>query len=241
LVLLVVAGALIARGWRTAGFSREVSPLALLTERLAQVPGFQIQRLARGSGWVDAIFDRTPEWTHPGLVVFYGATQPLLPAAIADNTSIPLMRAVAVWRAVGWFLLVIPLLYGMVAATTKRGFRQRGVAFLAVVTLLTTIIAAYWGGGDQWDNPRYRSAFLPAQAVFAAWAWLEAKRRGSPWLLRVGWLVGGVTLCLLAWYVGRYYPTPRLGLVPTLAAAAAFVALSLVVWTVRDLRRARPA
>jgi hypothetical protein len=39
--------------------------------------------------------------------------------------------------------------------------------------------------------------------------------------------------------MGRYYQTPRLSLVPTLAAAAAFVVLSLGVWTVRDLRRAR--
>ncbi len=239
LVLVLVAGALSVRGWRTTAVDGDRSFLAVLSSRLAMVPSFQIERLEQGSGWVAAIFDRTPDWTHPGLVIFYGVTQPLLPAALADNTSIPLMRGVAVWRAAGWFLLAIPLVYGMLAAATREGRRQRGVPFLAIVTLLTTIVAAYWGGGDQWDNPRYRSAFLAAQAVFAAWAWLEARRRGSPWLVRVGWLMGGVTLCLLTWYVGRYYQTPRLSLVPTLALAVAFVALSLGVWAVRDLRRAR--
>ncbi len=240
LLLAVLAGILSVRGWQTTAVGRDRSLLTVLTERLSKVPEFQLERLEQGSGWVAAIFERTPAWTHPALAIFYGVTQPLLPAALADNTSIPLMRAVAVWRALGWFLLSIPLVYGMLAAMTRQSWRQRGVAFLAIVILLTTIIAAYWGGGDQWDNPRYRSGFLPAQAVFAAWAWLEARRRRSPWLGRVAWLESGVTICLLTWYAGRYFHTPRLSLFPTLAVAAAFVALSLVVWTVRDLRRARP-
>lgn len=241
LLLVVVAGALSVRGWRTTEGEGDTSLLAVLSSRLSMVPEFQIGRLERGSAWVQAIFERTPAWAHPALAIFYGVTQPLLPAALADNTSIPLMRSIAVWRALGWFLLSIPMVYGLLAAATRTGWRQPGVAFLAVVTLLTTVVAAYWGGGDQWDNPRYRSVFLAAQAVFAAWAWLEAQRRTSPWLLRVAWLMGGITLCLLSWYVGRYYDTPRLSLFPTLAVAAGFVVLSLGVWTVRDVRRRRPA
>ena len=239
LLLGIVAGALSVRGWQTTATGRDKSLLAVLTARLSMAPEFQIERLEQGSGWVEAIFERTPDWAHPGLVVFYGVTQPLLPAAVADNTSVPLMRGVAIWRAAGWFLLSIPILYGLLAAVAG-GWRQRGVALLAILTLLTTLVAAYWGGGDQWDNPRYRSAFLAAQAVFAAWAWLEARRRDSPWLKRVAWLVSGVTLCLLSWYLGRYYQTPRLSLFPTLSVAAAFVMLSLVAWAVMDIRRARP-
>jgi 4-amino-4-deoxy-L-arabinose transferase-like glycosyltransferase len=239
LLLAVLAGSLSVRGWQTTAVGRDRSLLTVLTERLSKVPEFQLERLEQGSGWVAAIFERTPDWTHPALAIFYGVTQPLLPAALADNTSIPLMRGVAVWRATGWFLLTVLLVYGMLVAATREGWRQRSVAFLAIVTLLTTIVAAYWGGGDQWDNPRYRSAFLAAQAVFAAWAWYAARERKSPWLFRVAWLMGGVTVCLLTWYVGRYYQTPRLSLFPTLALAAVFVVLSLAVMFLRDAVRAR--
>ncbi len=240
LLLGIAAAALSARAWSTIVDTPRASPLDLITWWLTSGAEFQIERLELASGWVEAIFRVTPVWLHPALVVFYGVTQPLLPAAIMDNTSVPLMRGVAVWRALGWFLLLIPLTYGALAALASReGRRQHGIVFLAAFILITTVLVAYRGGGDQWDNPRYRSAFLSIQAVFAAWAWLEARRRGSPWLWRVAWVGSGVTLCLLSWYAGRYYQTPRLSLVPTLGVAAAFVVISFGVWVAGDHRRSR--
>ena len=125
-----------------------------------------------------------------------------------------LPRALGVLRGLGWFALLPFLVYAPFAAVRSAGWRslQTYVAFL---TWLVAIGAAYRLAGDQWDNPRARTVFLAAQAAIAGWAWFQARQSRSPWLRRVAVVVGVSTLVFLQWYAGRYYQTPRLNLYST--------------------------
>ncbi len=244
LVLLVgvaIGSGLAIRSWSTLPDAPE-APLEVAMWRMTEAASYQMARLRTASGWVQEILARTPSWAHTPLIVFYGISQPLLPAAIADNTSVPLMHATAVLRSLGWFLLLTVLIYGIGAALLSRHVDKRSEVILySVLVVAIVLLASYVGGGDQWDNPRYRSTFLVLEAGLASWAIVRARREGMRGLGRVFWIIGLVNLCLLTWYLGRYLGTPILGLYPTLALTAVLVLLSLAGMFLRDLWKARRA
>jgi hypothetical protein len=63
------------------------------------------------------------------------------------------------------------------------------------------IIASARAGGDLWDNPRYRTIFLPWLTFITAWAW---KYRGK-WLYRLLIMEGIFIAFFTEWYLARYY------------------------------------
>ena len=75
-----------------------------------------------------------------------------------------------------------------------------GLSLLAWGSIL---IASFRGGGDAWDNPRYRVTWIGLQAALAAWVWVTQKQDGSPWLRRVLVGVGLIFLWFVPWYLGR--------------------------------------
>jgi hypothetical protein len=70
---------------------------------------------------------------------------------------------------------------------------------------ITILIASFRGGGDQYDNPRYRVTFIGLQAILVAWALFEQRRAEDPWLRRalVGLLL--VLIWFIPWYIRRRY------------------------------------
>ena len=81
-----------------------------------------------------------------------------------------------------------------------------------IVLLLFFILSLVWifvssarAGGDQWDNPRYRSLFLVWMAFLAGWSWVETQRRRSPWLWRLLLLEVVYIGFFIHWYLSRYY------------------------------------
>lgn len=212
--------------------------LSVVTRWLTESALFQLRVVTQGSGWAEKIFATAPEWTHMPLATAYGLTQPLLPSALADHTGAPIWQAIAIWRALGWTLLIPLLLYGSVAALRGVGWR-RMETFLVLVVWLGILIASYRAAGDQWDNPRYRAIFLAPQAALAGWAWAKSRAQDSPWLARTFTLVGVVLLIFFHWFAGRYYLTPRLDLYVTLGVMFAAAAALLVYWTWADRRQIR--
>jgi hypothetical protein len=104
-----------------------------------------------------------------------------------------------VWRALGWTLVLALLLYATyLAIRHKQLFKLPGV--LLAANWFVVLVASYRGGGDLWDNPRYRSAFAGVQLMLAAWAWVQAREQKDPWLRRA---IGGV-VCMVAWFVPWY-------------------------------------
>ncbi|MFP3854726.1 MAG: ArnT family glycosyltransferase [Anaerolineales bacterium] len=235
-LLLFIGLALSVQAWSGIQGLPEGGIFGVLVSWLTEGAAFQLTQLEEGSGWVQKMFDLTPAWSHAPLATFYGLTLPFLPAALADNSGAPIWQAIAIFRSVGWYALLPALIYGTLAAFTAR--KQRSLLLLlALVVWSGAVLASYRAGGDLWDNPRYRTAFISLQAVLVAWAWVTARNRASPWLRRWYVTILGACAIFLHWYVGRYYGTPRLNLNLTLALTAAFVVLYLAVNWWRDSRQ----
>jgi hypothetical protein len=165
---------------------------------IVQSARWQAYVSAHASGWVARQFRRMPLWGQIPFLLAYGAVRPLLPAAIFAD-GLPLWRVVAVWRALGWTVVLALLLYASyLAIRHKQLLKLPGV--LLVANWFVVLVASYRGGGDLWDNPRYRSAFAGVQIMLAAWAWVRSRETKDPWLRRA--LVGVV--CLVAWFVPWY-------------------------------------
>ncbi len=65
-----------------------------------------------GSGWVNKMVEEFGrQWRTP-FILGYGIAQPVLPAAIADATK-PIWWGIAIFRALGWYLLALFLVYGI--------------------------------------------------------------------------------------------------------------------------------
>ncbi|MDH3942494.1 MAG: glycosyltransferase family 39 protein [Anaerolineae bacterium] len=156
------------------------------------------------SGWIQRTFERLPEgmeWVQIPFLVLYGVFRPLLPASFFDG--IPLLRAVAIWRALGWTALLALLFYATFMAV--RSLRKEGVTFTILLLIWALILAASLrGGGDQWDNPRYRSAFAALQVGAAAWALFQRRETNDPWFRRA--VVGTIVMVVwfVPWYLRRY-------------------------------------
>ncbi|GAP13937.1 hypothetical protein LARV_01696 [Longilinea arvoryzae] len=188
-LILLLAGAVVAVGsW----------------EWLSGSGTWDIQLLQVGSGMVDKRLGELPMALRLPFVIAYGVAQPVLPAAVADVT-VPLRQAISILWAVGWYALAPLLVFGLfIVWRAQPETDQRVLVWLALSAMLWTFISAARGGGDQWDNPRYRTLFLPWMALLAGWAWQWARERHNPWL----WRTYAVALIFMAafmlWYLGRY-------------------------------------
>ena len=159
----------------------------------------------QSSGWVQKIIKEAGESFRVPFIVAYGLAQPVLPAAIAEPT-IPLWRLIMVPRAAGWYLLAPVFIYGLFSAFKALPKRDRWIwLWTGAFLLLWLLLSSYRAGGDAWDNPRYRTAFLPWFALLAGWAVLQAIDHRDVWLAR--WLlVEAIFLGFFTnWYFSRYY------------------------------------
>lgn len=218
-VLLGAAALLIAAGvWLSwSGFAPEgiSNPFELVTWWVKKSADWQAHLTESASGWVQKIFGSSPDWMHFPMLLAYGIVQPFLPAALSDFTGAAVWRAIAVWRAVGWTLLLPVLVYAplralrQVAGGGREGLDTRRLVLgLSLIVWIGVLVAAYRGGGDQWDNPRYRAAFIGLQAGLAAWALVEQRRKADPWLRRALVGLGLVLSWFLPWYLRRYIFLP---------------------------------
>ena len=205
-IALVIAGLVFIAGMYLLawGLEREQafgsSPLGIILNWSREAVKWDTYQLVRSSGWVQKLFNEMPASLHPLFVMVYGVTQPVLPATLIEPTT-PLIRALMIFRALGWYALVPLLFYAPFAISRMpQGSARRLWYWLTAVTWLWIIVAALRGGADQWDNPRYRAILIAVQALVAGFAWVHRDR----WLLR--WLaVEAVFLVIFTqWYLSRY-------------------------------------
>jgi hypothetical protein len=168
---------------------------------------FQSYMLGRSSGIFQSLVDSIGEQWSWLVVLVYGIAQPVLPAIVGDPDAATIMRIIGLLRAIGWYALVLFLIYGTFGVLRSRQeFRRFQLLWISVVSWAWAMVSALNAGADQWDNPRYRVILLTWQVILAAWAWEWARLRRDAWLWR--WLfVEAVFVGLFTeWYVGRYYP-----------------------------------
>jgi hypothetical protein len=178
------------------------SPLAMFAFWIEISARWQARLTTESSGWVQRIFDSTPEAFNLPFLLVYGILRPFLPAQLTAF-SIPIWWSVGMWRALGWALALPLLAYAPIRAlraTDKRSL----LLGLSLAVWLTLLIAAFWGGGDQWDNPRYRVSFIALQVPLAAWVVAEQLRQPDPWMRRGITAVGLALLWFVPWYLRRY-------------------------------------
>jgi hypothetical protein len=138
-------------------------------------------------------------------IIAYGLAQPVLPATIV-YPGILMTRAVAVFRAMGWYLLVPLMVTGFISLFNHKDKKKKRIMLLFFILITVwTIISSARAGGDQWDNPRYRSIFLVWMALTAGWAWIETITKHSFWLWRLLLVEIIYTSTFVQWYLNRYY------------------------------------
>lgn len=205
LLLLVVVGlAGLYVALREVVPARITNPIAMLNWWLHKSASFQAYASRHASGWMQKIFKFTPEWSHLPMLLAYGVVQPFLPAALVASSQAPVWRAVAIWRAAGWTLLLGILAFAPFHALRRNGERSLVRVFTLVVWLVI-LVAAYRGGSDMWDNPRYRAIFISLQAALAARIIVEENRTRDPWLRRSLLCAAAILAWFFPWYLQRYY------------------------------------
>jgi hypothetical protein len=175
------------------------SPLAMAAYWLELSARWQARQTVAASGVLQSVLERTPEWFALPFILGYGVLRPLLPAQLIAGGN-PLWWSIGVWRSAGWTVLLASILLSPLFL--RRAAALRWGVFLAAAASL--LIAAYWGGGDQWDNPRYRASLLALQVSLAAWTWSAQAERRSPWVRRALGAALAVLLWIALWYLRRY-------------------------------------
>jgi len=226
-------------GW-TVLFSLAIGIGALSWGWLKDVMQWDILLAYRGSGWIEKIFDSTPEWVHAPFIIGYGLFQPVLPAAIVDPAPW-IWRIVGIIRGLGWYSLLPFLLYGLFMVWKIEDKKKKYLfIWLTLAIWGWTLLSSARAGGDQWDNPRYRMILLPWMSILTAWGISWVRARKSKWLGR--WLiVEGIFLVFFTqWYVSRY--TGIFGRIPFGLMIALIVGLSggvMIVGWLTDRKRAK--
>ena len=176
-----------------------------------------------------------PEWTHLLLILAYGSIQPFLPAALIAGSLAKIWWVIAIWRAIGWFLLFPALVYAFVPAIKNKADN----GFTLVLNLIVwagILIAAFRSGGDLWDNPRYRAAFVGLQIAIASWAVITSRSTNDRWLKRIYISIILILIWFLPWYLFRYYginwPVTDLYLTIALGIGTAFIYI-ILDWYIR--------
>jgi hypothetical protein len=188
-----------------------VGSLTFFRPWLGQVLRWDAHLTVLRSGMVQFLLEGLPDGLKFPFILIYGLLQPVLPAAVAVPGP-AIWKSISIFRALGWYALLPLLLYAIFRVWKAEPIeRRRWLGVFLVAVLAWVLIASARAGGDQWDNPRYRTIFLPWMALLAGWGLDFAARTKDRWLGR--WLaVEGVFLLFFTeWYVSRYYVIiPRL-------------------------------
>ena len=79
------------------------------------------------------------------------------------------------------------------------------ILWLSVLAWTWILLAALRGGGDQWDNPRYRTILFLWQAILAGYVWVWWRETGNAWFLRLIAMEVVFVVIFTQWYASRYF------------------------------------
>lgn len=205
-------------------------PLANLLTWLQYAARWGLYELKRTSDGLQPLFDVLPEGLHLPLVTAFGVAQPFLPAALT-NLSLWPVTFINIFRSLGWYLL-LPFLVFAPFLWRKLPKEERSAwGWLCLAVWVWILMASFRGGGDQWDNPRYRLILFLFQAVLAGQVWVRWRAGEAPWLGRLLAIELWGLLVFLYFYLGRYsnWNLPRLSL--PLAAGLALAGTAFILAT----------
>jgi hypothetical protein len=170
---------------------------------------WNVYKVEAESGWVQKLFDEMPQWLRLPFVMMYGALQPVLPAIFIAPTTI-VWRIIGILRAVGWYAILPALILSPMAGAGAGGEKKRAERSRSIILWLSFVIwgwvlfTALRGGGDLWDNPRYRTILFMWQAVLAGYVWVWWRETRNAWVLRVIAMELVFVAFFGQWYANRY-------------------------------------
>jgi hypothetical protein len=179
-------------------------PFAVIGAWIKEATKWSLHTTRQASGIVQLVFESIPSWLHLPFLAIYGIAQPVLPAALIEDSN-SLWRVIGVTRSLGWYALLPLLMYALFAARRNAETHQRRFwLWMFAVVWAWVIIASVRGGGDQWDNPRYRDILLVFQSYLAVYAWRQFRASGDRWLWRILAIEIVSVLIFTNWYLWRY-------------------------------------
>jgi len=204
----------------------DTSPLHVINDWLKSAVKWDVYQLERGSGWVQKIFDEGPIWIRLPFVAIYGIFQPVLPATFIHPTK-PIWIIIGLLRALGWYTLLPMLILSFVAAAGSGSRKTRNlILWLSLLAWVWILLAALRGGGDLYDNPRYRTILFLWQSILAGNVWVWWRETRNVWFTRILACEVVFLLVFTQWYASRYIKFG--GQLPF----AAMIALILGMWGV---------
>jgi 4-amino-4-deoxy-L-arabinose transferase-like glycosyltransferase len=225
---MIVVLSFLLMAWAVGGSLQVKSgPLGTLANWMHYTVQFDSQKLEQDSGWVKTIFSNIPVSLHLPAIISYGIIQPVLPAAIGDPAVWP-MQVLGILRGIGWYALLPLLIYAIYPIWRMTNKRDRlAWLWLWLVVWVWIIISAARGGGDQWDNPRYRTILLVFEAILASKVILIQMQTHERWLGRFLAIESVFVVCFSVWTWTRYDTNPYL--LPLGATLVVFLGASLII------------
>ena len=231
--VLVLAGVWVAWQGYAPQSKRNVFSVAAWWFKISA--GMQARTSILDSGWMQSILESLPAWLHFPFLTLYGVLRPLLPAALVDISGTAFWQTIAIWRALGWTVLLAFLIVAPIMAF--RRIKNEDVQTIRLARGLTLVvwagilIASMRAGADLWDNPRYRAMFSGLQIALAAWVWVQYREKHDPWLKHILITLGLILIWFIPWYVHRYFPFswPLAGFFQTVAAGLISVGIYFLI------------
>jgi len=203
--VFLLALVMLAASWDTLVAARGGGIFGIIGGWVRGTAKWNAYLLGRSSGIVQLLFQALPPALAMPFVTIYGVLQPVLPAAIFEPT-VPFWQILGIIRALGWYLLLPFVAFAPFAAWTlpATGSHRRQWLWLSLVVWGWIIIAAVRGGGDQWDNPRYRVILMAWMAMLAAQAYFRVRTPAGRWFWRILVVEATILLVFGHWYSWRY-------------------------------------
>jgi hypothetical protein len=234
-IVFIVGLFLLSSGLNRSGNLGGGAPLRVINNFIRSAVKWDVYKLERGSGKVQRLFEQMPESLRLPFVTVYGIFQPVLPAAFVEPTT-PVWRIIGILRAMGWYAMLPALVLSFVAAAGQGSESKRRLfLWLSLGMWGWILITALRGGGDQWDNPRYRAILFVWQAILAGNVWVWWRESKNAWVPRVLAMEAAFLLVFGQWYASRYLSLgPQVPFIQMMAIILSLWALIFAWGTVRD-------
>jgi len=223
-IVLIVGLLILSASLNRTGEFNASSPLSVVNDWLKLAVKWNAYTIERESGWVQKLFDEMPQWMRLPFVTVYGIFQPVLPAAIVAPTKF-IWRAIYILRSLGWYAMLPLLIMSFGTASGAESDKRRSlILWLALLVWTWILFAALRGGGDSWDNPRYRTILFLWESILGGVVWVWWRETRNVWFRSVILCEAAFLLVFTQWYTSRYFHWG--GQLPF----AGMIALIVVLW-----------
>jgi len=181
------------------------SPLHVINDWFKLAVKWDAYQIERESGWIQKLFDEMPKWMRLPFITFYGVLRPVLPATLVEP-SLAIWKIIYILRGLGWYALLPMLVLSFIVGPISGVERKRPLwMWISLLAWTWILLASLRGGGDDWDNPRYRALLFVWQALMGGYVWVWWRETRNAWFVRTLACEAVFLLIFTQWYASRYF------------------------------------